>query len=139
YAMLIPANAKETLMENRLAILDSASKVGKRELELLAQSAEGATYGDRIVYKVKSGDVLGSIALRHRVSVNDIKKWNNLKSSNINIGQRLNIYPKGTVKTTTTVASNKTSHATTAVTADSKVYTVQPGDTLWTISKKFDG
>src|SRR5690606_23036802 len=92
YAMLIPANAKETLMDNRLAILDSASKVGKRELELLPQSAEGATYGDRIVYKVKSGDVLGSIALRHRVSLNDIKKWNNLKSSNINIGHRLNIY-----------------------------------------------
>ena len=35
----------------------------------------GGTYGrDRIVYKVKSGDVLGSIAMRHRVRVADLKK-----------------------------------------------------------------
>src|SRR5688500_7034150 len=75
YTILIPETAKEILIQNRLAILDSASKTGKKELELLAKTSEGSTYGrDRIVYKVRSGDVLGSIAMRHHVRVADIKK-----------------------------------------------------------------
>ena len=48
--------------------------------------------GNSIVYKVKSGDVLGKIARRYGVSVAQIKKWNHLKSDNIRIGQKLTIY-----------------------------------------------
>ena len=48
--------------------------------------------GNAIVYKVKSGDVLGKIARRYGVSVAQIKKWNHLKSDNIRIGQKLTIY-----------------------------------------------
>ena len=45
-----------------------------------------------IFYRVKSGDVLGTIAERHGVSVRKIKDWNGLNSSNIRIGQRLIIH-----------------------------------------------
>ena len=45
-----------------------------------------------VVYRVKSGDVLGTIAERHGVSVRKIKEWNGLKSSSIRIGQRLIIH-----------------------------------------------
>jgi membrane-bound lytic murein transglycosylase D len=46
----VPIIAKEVLVLNRFAILDSASKVGKKELEMLAKTSEGSTYGrDRIV------------------------------------------------------------------------------------------
>ena len=80
---------------NRVAILDSASRVGKKELEVLAKNTEGSTYGrDRIVYKVRNGDVLGSIAIRHGVRVNDLKKWNNLRGNTIHVGQRLNIWSR---------------------------------------------
>lgn len=48
--------------------------------------------GNAIVYKVKSGDVLGKIARIYGVSVAQIKKWNHLKSDTIRIGQRLTIY-----------------------------------------------
>lgn len=43
-------------------------------------------------YKVKSGDVLGKIATRNGVTVNQIMKWNNLKSTRIHPGQNLRIY-----------------------------------------------
>lgn len=137
--MRIPSTAKEQLMENRVAVLDSASKVGKIELELLAKTMQGTTYGrDRIVYKVKGGDVLGSIALRHGVKVADIKKWNNLRTDVIRSGQRLNIWVKG--RTSSAVASStKRTNQTTTDLKGTKTYVVQPGDTLWDISKKFNG
>lgn len=53
-------------------------------------SSEGS--GDVIYYKVRSGDNLGAIAARHRVTVNQIKKWNGLNSSFIRVGQRLKIH-----------------------------------------------
>lgn len=49
---------------------------------------------ERIVYRVKSGDYLGRIASRYHVSVNNIKKWNNLKNNNLRVGQKLIIYRK---------------------------------------------
>ena len=76
----VPEAAKFHLELNRVAILDSASKVGRKELETLARTTPGSTYGrDRIVYKVRNGDVLGSIAIRHGVRLTDLKKWNNLR------------------------------------------------------------
>lgn len=139
YTIRIPTMAKENLEMNRVAILDSASKVGKKDLELLAKNLPGSTYGrDRIVYKVKSGDVLGSIAIRHNVKVNDIKKWNNLRSNTIRVGQRLNIWLRPSQASA--VASAKTTGSATPLPLpNSKLYTVQPGDTLWDISRKFEG
>jgi membrane-bound lytic murein transglycosylase D len=140
FVLRIPATAKEKLLENRYAILDSSSQVGKKQMELIAKSIPEEQ--ERIVYKVKRGDVLGSIAMRHKVSVSQLKKWNNIRGTNINVGQRLNIYGKGySPKTTNHVASAKTKKGPTAakVVVDGQTYTVQPGDTLWTISKKFDG
>ena len=140
FVMRIPITAKEQLAENRFSILDSASKVGKKELELLAKTTEGTTYGrERIVYKVRSGDVLGSIAMRHRVKVADLKKWNNLRSDVIRSGQRLNIWVKG--NTSSAVASVRPAVKKSVATDGQgrKTYIVQPGDTLWDISKKFNG
>ena len=43
-------------------------------------------------HKVKSGETLGGIALKYRVTVKQIMKWNGLRSTNIRAGQYLNIY-----------------------------------------------
>jgi membrane-bound lytic murein transglycosylase D len=138
YVIRIPEDAKFNLELNRVAILDSASKVGKKELEALAKQMAGNTYGrDRYVYKVKSGDVLGSIAIRYGVKLTELKKWNNLRSNVIRTGQRLTIYVKPSVARNTALASSKGSQPIKL--AGSKTYTVQPGDTLWDISQKFQG
>jgi membrane-bound lytic murein transglycosylase D len=143
YTIRIPLIAKDNLQLNRLAILDSASKVGKKELELLARNTEGSTYGrDRIIYRVKNGDVLGKIAIRHNVRVADIKKWNNLNSNTIQVGQRLNIWLRQPTRTEVAMANPTTTPSKPIVVSaipDSKMYVVQPGDTLWDISRKFEG
>jgi len=45
----------------------------------------------RVRYKVKSGDYLGKIASKFGVRVSDIKRWNNMRSTKLKIGQRLYI------------------------------------------------
>lgn len=144
YVINVPLSAKENLNLNRVSILDSASRVGKNEIEELAKNTLGSTYGRELVaYRVNSGDVLGKIAERHHVRVDDIKKWNNLNSNMIRIGQRLNIWvlPSSYENYRASVASNSATTKTQSIllAPDSKIYTVQPGDTLWDISRKFEG
>lgn len=86
-------------------------------------------------YRVKSGDYLGKIAERYGVYVSQIKRWNNLKSNHIRIGQRLIIYPRRFPKKATSSKAN----ATVSAAPSNKLYIVEPGDSLWSISKKFKG
>ena len=83
---------------------------------------------ERIVYRVDEGDYLGRIAEAHNVHIFEIIEWNNLKSSNLDIGDKLVIYVKKGVETTSVeLESNKNE------------YTIQKGDTLWDIAQKYDG
>ena len=106
--------------------------------------------GERIYYKVKSGDYLGKIASKYRCSVNQIKRWNNLKSNNIRVGQRLIIYRGGRVTSTSTSSTTSQSSTSAAKTtapvqksvpvdpsAEYTVYTVKSGDSLYLIAKQF--
>ena len=57
--------------------------------------SSGETYsGGTITYKVKKGDTLGKIAAKYHVTVNQLKKWNHLRSTNLRIGQKIRIYKK---------------------------------------------
>lgn len=43
-------------------------------------------------HNIKYGDTLSEIAVKYRVSVNDIKKWNDLRTSRLTAGKKLRIY-----------------------------------------------
>jgi membrane-bound lytic murein transglycosylase D len=45
------------------------------------------------VYKVRQGDTLSAIAAKFNVSINDLKKWNKLTSTRLDIGQKLSLAP----------------------------------------------
>lgn len=45
-----------------------------------------------VIYRVKSGDVLGGIASKYGVSVKQLKEWNGLKGTMIRVGQKLKIH-----------------------------------------------
>lgn len=98
--------------------------------------------GHRIVYKVRSGDYLGKIAERYRVTVSQIKKWNGLRSNNLSIGQRLVIYSgRGAV-----ASASSSSAATSAPKGNSaanakghSLYTVKDGDSFYLIAKNYPG
>ena len=48
----------------------------------------------KIIYTVKRGDSLSRISYKYGSSIKNIKKWNNIKGSNIKIGDKLIIYTK---------------------------------------------
>ena len=80
--------------------------------------ASGTSQPERLVYKVRRGDALSKIAQKYAVSVSSIKRWNNLPSSKIKVGQRLTIHPGQS-------APNYV------------VYKVRRGDSLGKIARKY--
>ncbi len=135
YVVNIPKNLKPYFNQNRLAIIDSAGKVGQSEIQYLARNTEGSTFGrEKTYYKVRSGDVLGKIAERYNVRVSDIRSWNNLSGNTIRIGQNIAIWQKPGY-----AVQQKSQPVMQQLPDGVKTYIVQPGDTLWDISRKFDG
>ncbi|MCE2779504.1 MAG: LysM peptidoglycan-binding domain-containing protein [Algoriphagus sp.] len=137
-ALRIPKSKVLFVKENLAWISDS---LGKSAPLLLAAnpalpssaSPEAITStASRLTYKVKSGDALGKIASRHGVSISQLRSWNNLNSSLIKVGQILIIHTgkEQSTVTSSALALNEVSASS------SKTYTVQPGDSLWIISKK---
>ena len=101
--------------------------------------------GERIIYRVKSGDYLGRIATNHRCTVAQIKRWNNLKSNDIRVGQRLVIYrggrapassSAGTSSASTSSTSSSTPASSGSSTSGTTTYTVKSGDTLSGIASR---
>ncbi len=78
------------------------------------QNIASSSNGNRITYRVKSGDYLGRIASKYHVTVAQLKKWNHLRNNNLRVGQVLVIYGKGNgpVSTTSTSSSKSTSKST---------------------------
>ncbi len=84
----------------RLASLKSANNISGstiRKGQVLvipngSHSSNSSSNGGPLSYKVRSGDTLWGIANKHKVTVANIKKWNNLKSNNLAPGKKLTIY-----------------------------------------------
>ncbi len=131
YYVRLPIESVGKFVQNEAAIYAFAkAELDKREKplpEVLAASSQ-------VRYRVRSGDYLGKIANKYGVRVSQIKKWNNLRSNALKIGQRLTIYPRKPV-TNNAVASKKKSVSL----RGKKTYTVQNGDSLWKIANKFPG
>ncbi|MBK6265180.1 LysM peptidoglycan-binding domain-containing protein [Marivirga sp. S37H4] len=141
YHLRVPKHEKERLSANKLEILNLASK-GEEQFEKFATNESGSTYGrQKLVYRVQSGDVLGTIANRYNVKVSDIRHWNKMSGSVIRIGQPLTIwvgddYANKTSKNLAGANQNKLQQK--QIASQGGTYRVQPGDTLWDISRKFD-
>ncbi len=92
-------------------------------------------------HKVRKGEFLNKIAVHYDVKMNDIKKWNNMRSSKVMTGEKLVIYVTETQKTKNTVTQAAVAQVKASQTESMKpvYHTVQPGDTLWNISQRYDG
>jgi len=94
--------------------------------------------GKKTSYRIKSGDVLGTIAENHGVSVSQLKRWNNIRGTRIRAGQKLTIYVDESFTGTNTKSYQK-SNTPVVLNASYTYHTVRKGDTLWDIAKLYSG
>jgi membrane-bound lytic murein transglycosylase D len=136
FKMRIPRDGMENYEINKLTILAKAEE-GRKEFEKLVSNVPGSTFGkEKITYRVSSGDVLGAIAIKHSVRIEDIRAWNNIKGTIIRVGQKLDIWTGPDFLNDNTLVAQKVTNQTIP---SSKQHTVQQGDTLWDISRMYKG
>ncbi len=91
------------------------------ELKLPASARGSSSSSARVAsgeYEIQSGDSLWSIARRFNVSQRDLVAWNSISNKNhIRPGQTLKISPDA---------------------GRGQTYVIQPGDSLWSIARRFD-
>ena len=107
-------DAGQTLIVNA-----SAAKASKKSSGFSEKKAATTKH------KVRRGETLGAIASRYGVTVDNLKDWNNLSSSRIDVGQTLIV--KGS-KSTSSLRSSKSSYTT---------HTVRNGETLGGIAERY--
>jgi len=87
------------------------------------QAEKTATlFSQPVTHQVKAGDTLFKLSQQYGISIDKLKSINNLSSSTIYVGQILKLKP--------TAAPEK------KVKASSDTYTVNAGDSLWSIANK---
>ena len=128
----LPRGELANFIINEQAVYELYAKAINKPEEEEAQIEQIKKYD---VYRVSHGDYLGKIASRYNVSVRDIKDWNNLRSDNLKIGQRLTIYHSSSAPSNLANSNKPAPTIKTKSEGKYEYYEIQRGDTLWDIAK----
>lgn len=130
--LVLPANKAGLFISHRDSIRKLIALEAERKEEL-GRAAEPVV--EHITHRVRSGESLGLIAQRYGVRVSQLKEWNKLRGHLIRTGQKLVIY------SSVDHGSRKKKTASETVTSDANtdVYTVRQGDTLYGIAQRYPG
>lgn len=164
YKLRVPARSAQLLAAEKSCILLAAAPTpppAKQSIPatpaespvMLASNASVAKDSlAQETYIVQRGDNLFAIARKYGVTVSDLQQWNQLNGTAIKVQDKIVVWqpaqeaaptllasaesPKATSIPVTTVAEKKPVQSKAQ---RERVYHVQPGDTLWTISQRHEG
>lgn len=91
YGITTDTIIKDNALKNNLLSIGQNLKIRTKEDSIVEECFGNETSDKNIEYIVKKGDSLYSIAKKYNTDVSTIMKNNNLKSSNLSIGQILKI------------------------------------------------
>lgn len=153
-AFLLPRSEAQRFGDLAFVVLEAQSTrprqpvaEARKEEEPIDKLPDGR---EATLYRIAEGDCLGCIADRFGVGLSELKKWNDLKSDDIELGNTLIIYLPRTERLryesdTVRVAMpapeavrNKPKEPSTED-AEFIWYTVRSGDSLYLIAKKYPG
>lgn len=156
YAINLPLTKATAFIDKQDAIFKYKADELLTHRKVVEIQTVGVSGGGK-TYKVKKGDTLSGIAQKHGISVNSLKRWNNLKSNNIPVNKSLYVsnptavIPKKketdikiaeTVTPTTEMSDENPALVRTIVTTKSEMVTsyhkVKKGETLTSIAKDYD-
>ena len=90
--LCMPANYTLSFIDNQDSISNFMADVFLNQLTVQSAANVKSAAPRCRIYKVRRGDTLSEIASHHHVTVTKLKRWNNIRSSRIQPGQRLKIY-----------------------------------------------
>lgn len=105
----------------------------KLKLPCYMKDNDNTTMPNFVMYTVKAGDSLYSIAQQYNTTVDKIKSDNKLTSNTLSIGQVLMIADK-----TTDAIVEECFGEDEVLEEDYVIYVVKPGDNLYSIARKYD-
>ncbi len=150
YKVVIPGSVSHLVHENFYCLFDTLNCYAPAELQALpshlawrgTNTTLSTTSGQRHVHKVRPGEALSTIAARYRVTVTQLKSWNQLKGSTIYVGQKLIIWRSAGASISPTPPQQAKINMplkTTPQSSKGLFHEVKPGDTLWSIAAQYEG
>ena len=124
---------KTTLEENTEVLSDETKEKIDNKEEITSSEINENSF--KKIYTIQKGENLYLIAKKFKVSVDDLKKWNQLKDNDLAVNQTLIVYltPDDVIdekREEESIKENQSKY---------KTYVVQSGDSLYSISSKFEG
>ena len=96
YVLRLPNDIITSFLENEDTIYKHREQefFPKDDIEKMLKQAKSNDDGRGSLkrHKIKSGETLGTIARKYRVTVKQLMRWNNLRNTNIRAGRYLKIY-----------------------------------------------
>lgn len=129
----LPFNYTNAFIDHEDSIYTYKDSIFFNPIVFNKKEASGSSGSSSVTHVVRSGETLSHIALRYRVRVRDIQAWNGVRTI-IRPGQRLRIYTSNPPSYTSRRSEPKTTKSGGYV-----MYTIRKGDTLWDISRMFNG
>jgi len=104
-----------------------------------SSSSNSSSQGSMETYKVKAGDSLSVIGKKYGVSVSNLKKWNNLSSDLIFVGQVLRVGEKSSSSSSSSSNSSSGSgnNSSSGSSNNPSTYVVKSGDSLSKIASTY--
>jgi membrane-bound lytic murein transglycosylase D len=134
--VLVPvSSASEAATDKELVTWAEAEK------HSFGDDSQSVSYSSR-AHVVRKGETLYSVARKYRVSTANLKRWNQLGSAHLKVGQRLVVRQASAISRVKTAKNAYTAHGHAKVSSKhgskSRYYTVRKGDTLAAISGRYN-